>query len=121
MGKLKTLKASTLIEVIIAMVILLIIYSMVIITFLNFSSENNNSNKIRASLLLENISNTTKATYRFIDDEYIFDNINIMQTILPYKGIENLKILKLEAVSHSGKTILEKSEIISIHDANGNK
>lgn len=121
MGKLKTLKASTIIEVIIAMVILLIIYSMVIITFLNFSNENNNCNKTKAALLLENISANTKSTYRFIDDEFSFDGINIVQTIIPYKGTDNLRILKLEAFSISGKTILSKSEIISISEVYASK
>jgi hypothetical protein len=121
MGKLKTLKASTLIEVIVAMVILLIIYSMVIITFLNFSGENNISNKSRALILLENVSNTTKSTFCFIDKEFSFENIDVKQTILPYKGNDNLRTLKLEAISNSGKTILSKNEIIAIPGAYANK
>lgn len=121
MGKLKTFKASTIIEVIIAMVILLIIYSMVIITFLNFSNDNNNCNKTKAALLLENISANTKSTYRFIDNEFNFNNINIVQTILPYKGNDNLRILKLEAISNSGKMILSKSEIIAISNIYASK
>lgn len=120
MGKLTMLKASTLIEVIIAMVILLIIYSMVIITFLNFSGENNISNKTRAMLLLENVSNTTKSTLSFIDKEFSFGNIDVRQTILPYKGNDDLRILKLEVISNSGKTILSKNEIISIPDVYAN-
>lgn len=114
MGKLRLLKASTLIEVIIAMVILLVIYSMVIITFLNFSGQSNSSIKIQATLLIENVSNTAKSTFRFIDDEFSFDNITIRQSILPYKGMDDLKILKLEAISNSGKTIVSKNELITI-------
>lgn len=106
------LKGSTLIEVIVAMVIIMTVHAIALAIFINISGNNNNKIKMKAYLKMEEVWIKTVQESSYFDDEYDFDNIIIKKMISPYEQNKRLKVLQFQAFNMNGKLIIEKKQLI---------
>jgi len=121
MGK---VKASSLAETVVALVIIMTSFGIGMMIFFNVTSSTNSYNKINAYFVAKNLLIESVEKENFVDNEYDFENFTITKRIKPYSTLENLKILSVEVLSkRTGKIIMELKQlvIIEVKTTNGNQ
>jgi len=108
------LKASTIIEVITAMVIILTCLGIAMTIFTNMSRDVNDELKILAEIRVHTFAAETKKNNDYTDVTQDFDNIRIQRSILLYPKKSRLRVLFIEAFTPDGKKITDYKEIIVI-------
>ena len=106
------LKATTLAESLIAMVIIMLVFGIAVTIFANVSDSTMMHEKIRAEIILQDILLKTKAAKNFIDGETEINGIKIMKKVVPYSGAQGLSMITLTALNRNNKQIVKKSELI---------
>ena len=117
MGILK-LKASTLVEVIVAMVIISTVFLLSLGVFLNISKHSNNGLKLKAALVSEEIMVSTRQGKLFLDENIPLDNLDIIKQVSSYKSYKDLVLVSIEVKDKRGKSLLVKREIMILNDKN---
>jgi competence protein ComGF len=112
----KQLKASTLIEVITAMVIILTCASIALMIFSNLSRDVNDDLRILAEIKINTWAAETKKNTDFTEATQNLENIRLERSILLYPKKSRLRVLLIEAFTPSGKKLTQYKEIISIED-----
>jgi len=115
------LKASTLTEAIIAMVIIAIISGLALMTFISISSSNNSQLKILALYEIENIITQSHIEQIWDDEEFEIENILITRIVENYSNQRNLKSVSYKAITKQGKFLLERKELILIKKIQNSK
>ena len=106
------LKATTLPESLIAMVIILLVFGIAISIFANVMDSSSIHEKIRAEIILQNLLVKTKTDKNFFDGEMEINGIRIIKKIASYSGAEGLSMISLTAFDRKNKQITERSELI---------
>ena len=110
----KKIKASTLIEVLIAMILVMFSFGIAMAIYINVSLSDHLVQKLKAELLLNETAIETKAGNSFIDEKTGLGNISVNKTVTSYNGISGLHLLLLEAFDVNGKKISERKELIIV-------
>ena len=117
MAKLRfSLQSSTLIEVIIAMLIVLICLFIAFNVYIKTNASANFLQRIQAHLLTEDIFTNTKSKKEYIDKQFEFNNITIHRMIKPYPKSINLVMIELIAMTKKGRILFTKKEVVRILD-----
>jgi len=106
------LKASTLIESLIAMVLIVLCLGIAMMIYLNVLSSDKQLLKQKAYLLLNNESKRIKNDNNFIEEEKWVDEWKIVKQIVKYNQTENLLCLRLLLIDRNGEVVLERNELI---------
>lgn len=114
MDVLKKAKASTLMETLIAMVVIVLCFSLGLLIYMNVVSSENRMQKFHANLLLKNIAAEVQKENEFIDVEIETDGLTVKQSIKKYESAENLFQLTLTAFDKKNRLIAAHREIIFI-------
>ena len=115
MVKLKLkLKAATLMEALIAMVIIVVSFGVAVMIYSNVLDSDKQYQQLKATLLLNQESILTKREKLFLDGEKIYGEWTIKKVISHYQGIENLYNLEFAVVDKQGKLIAKRNELIII-------
>ena len=113
MGVLKhTEKGSTLVEVLVAMVIILACMGVAMTIYSNLARDVNDELKIRAEIQLNTLAADTKRSGNYTDGTLQFETMRIEKTVLPYRKSKHLRVLQLEAYTPLGRKITSYHEII---------
>ncbi|OFY82803.1 MAG: hypothetical protein A3F72_01585 [Bacteroidetes bacterium RIFCSPLOWO2_12_FULL_35_15] len=107
------LKASTLIESLIAMIIIVTCLAIGTMIYANVLASDKQRLQLKAILILNNEAQQTKAEKTFIDSERQLDEWNIKKTVEHYEQTENLYRLTLSLTDKEGKTITTRNELIA--------
>ena len=110
----RKLKSSTLVETIIAMLIVTIAFSMAMVLMLNISKNSNNSLKTKAYILANDVLVKTKAEKTYFDQEFDYGNIIIKKTLTEYENNEELFQLKVLAFDSRNRKLFEQNELLII-------
>ena len=110
----KKIKGSTLIEVLVAMIIVMVSFGIAMAIFMNISSSGNHAQQLKAQLLLNKAAIRTKAENSFIDEISEGESIIINKTVTSYNGIPGLNLLLLQAFDINGKKIAERKELVIV-------
>lgn len=111
----KKLKGSTLIEVLVAMVIIMGSMGIAFMIYDHISYAMNDAVLTAAEIRVDAMAQETKSSRDYSDASTLLDNMRIEKTVLPYCTSKELKILSVEALSLSGKKITGIREIIIVH------
>ena len=106
------LKGSTLVESLVAMVILVITTGITAMIYVNILESQRGPLKLQANNLLENIAGESKASNNFIDEEIKSGDIRIIKTAKKYSDKKSLLLLELIAFDLNGKLITKRKELI---------
>ena len=108
------LKASTLIESLIAMVIIVVCVGIATTIYVNVLDSDKQRQKLKAALLLDDIAIKTKAGKNFLDEEMTIENWKIKKTVGRYKDYSNLYQFTLKVIDSENKRIALRNELIVI-------
>lgn len=111
---LKRIIASTLVEVIIAMVVLMVVFGITLQIFMNIEGYNGNREKLYAYMLTNTLLNKTTLDESFEDMEFEKGHLIIQQSI-DYIDSEN-GIIQIEIIAknrHTNHTLITRKEIIN--------
>ncbi len=107
------IKAFSIIESMVALVIVVLMFSLSAMVFANVASTGSTREKQDAYMLVKLMRNETFKNQRFIDEVVVLKNITIEKTLLDYQRTDNLKILQIKAIKNE-KQLFETKEIISV-------
>lgn len=110
----KKIKAATLIESLIAMVIVMLCFGIAITVYVNVISSGNQAQKLRSRLLLKKIAVETKQSRVFLDEKITLDEVVVQKKITPYNGMKNLVQMNLKAYSNTEKLLSEYNELVPV-------
>ncbi len=117
MVKLNTkIPATSLIEVLMALSIITISVGVAMMIHTNILYSNRNSMKMKANLLMNEMSIEAKKNKDFADTEVNTDNVFISKKIESYNNIEFLYQMSFEARDNDGKKLGERKELVLIYD-----
>ncbi len=110
----KKIKGATLIESLIAMLIVMLCFGIAITVYVNVISSGNQLQKLKSELLLKQIAVQTKNAGVFLDEKMTLDGIVVQKKIVPYNGLKHLIHLNLKAYSSSEKLLSEYNELVPV-------
>jgi len=111
----KKLVASTLIEVIIAMSILMTVFGIAMLIFLNLESYNGNRERIRAQVLMQSILQKNIASHEYEDSESEWGHLHIEQTVTVQNDSGTLLLIEQEARNKkNGLLVLRQETVVKI-------
>jgi|GEM_PF-463191 len=116
----RRLKASTLIEVIIAMIIIMTVFGIAMHIFFNLESYNGNRQRIRALLLMQSVYNETISEHTYDDNEIELGQLVVEKTVSEQNESGTLLLLEMAVRDKkSGLLILQQERMIHlpIYDA----
>lgn len=111
----RKLTASTMIETLVAMTIIMISFGVVALLVIN-TSRNTSILKLNAFLLCEDVKSETLALKNYEYDELKYENMDIIKTIKKYKQSADLQILEIQAFSKNEVLIYETKLVIPVSD-----
>ncbi len=107
--------AFSIIESMVAMVIVVIMFSLSAMVIANVSSSGISREKQDAYMLAQSLRSETLKNKRFLDEIANFEDLVIEKTILDYQKSEKLKVLLIEVFKNE-KPLYKSKEIIIIGD-----
>jgi hypothetical protein len=115
MAKITTkLKAGTLLESTIAMVLIIVCFGIGTMVITNVLSNDHSHNAYRAKNILNDISFKIQTTKKYIDENELVQGFKIQKTFEKYLGADNILQMTLRAVDNNEKIIYEHHELIII-------
>ena len=108
----KKIKAATMLESMVAMVIIVVCLGIGAMIFVNVLNNDKGRILLKALLLLNRQSAVIKSEKLFIDGESVEDGYTIQRTFVKYNDTENLFRMRLKALDENGKTVFERNELI---------
>jgi hypothetical protein len=114
MGRLIKLKASTLIEGIVAMVIILTCATIAFSALTRQKKGINSAICVQAEVKIVYIVSEAKKTGKILDNTYNFENMRIDMKIINYGKYKNLRVLVCEAYTLQNEMICDYKEIINL-------
>ena len=106
------LKAATLMESLVAMVVVLVCCGIASMIYVNVITSGNEREKLKAHLLLNEAAIKAKNENLFLDEEIRGETITIRKSIAPYKELPDISLLTLTAVDADGHVIETRKELI---------
>ena len=106
------LKAATLLESLVAMVVVMVCFGITSMIYNNVLRSDSKRIKLKAHLLLNDISIKTKKEKIFLDEDIQRDGILIRKRIKNYKEISGLSELDLTAFYNESKPVQTRRELI---------
>jgi Tfp pilus assembly protein PilV len=107
------IKAFSIIESMVAMVIVVLMFSLSAMVIANVTSTGITREKQDAYMLVQEMRNETFDKQRFIDEFTEVKGMIIEKTILDYSSAENLKVLLITATKNEAQ-LFESKEIIKV-------
>jgi hypothetical protein len=106
------LKAATLIESIIAMVIIVVCFGIAMMIYVNVLDSDKQRIKLDSSLILEKTAIQMKHDRRYLDEQVLAGDFVIQSSFSNYKQGRGLMEFSLKLFDLSGKLIAERKELI---------
>jgi hypothetical protein len=102
------------VETLAALVLVTLAFGAGAMIYLNVLSTSNIAVKEKAHLILEQVSQTTISTERYVSEELIEQQFRIEKTIQPYRNNAKVYLLQLNAFDEREKLIATHRELITI-------
>jgi type II secretory pathway pseudopilin PulG len=110
----KRIKAFTLVESLVAMVLVVFSMGFATVVYVNVVDSDRQLKQQRAILILDKYALETKEEKQFIDDLIKLDDYYIEKTLEKYANTENLYLFKLVLLDLNKNRIYSRSELILI-------
>lgn len=105
------LKSATLIEAIVAMVIIMAVFGLAMMIYVNVINSSVSARHVRIGLILKKAAEDTVASKRFFDEAFEEGGFAISKSVSKYDNVETLIRLRLEIVD-GGKTFSRNQLVI---------
>jgi competence protein ComGF len=111
----KMVKASTLIETIVAMVIIMICSGLGFSLFSNLGNDVNDELRIEAEIRMNSFATETKLKAVFTDTVLESANLRLQRSFQKYTGSRTIEVLLIEAYSLSGRKMCDYKELVIVN------
>jgi hypothetical protein len=108
----RKVKASSLIEVIVALIIITLIFSFAMTIYLNVQRANFNSLKLTCQMRMSEVFSVSVKTNSYQNREVSYDELVVHQEVRPHSQSANLLIVTLEGRDPNGKIIAEQKHLV---------
>jgi prepilin-type N-terminal cleavage/methylation domain-containing protein len=110
MGTLKKLKGFTIMESLVAMIIVALSFASAGMVYANLLSPGQGAQKQEATLMARKILAETRMQDRFIDERFVAGQLEAVKTVSEYKGAKGIHMVKVEVfdVQHKRLTLNEQ-------------
>ena len=108
----KKLKGSTLVEALVAMIIVMLALGVFTTVYVNVLKSGDRHRKLQAGLLLDKIALEAKQNRLLLDAEYKTEEFVIQKKVEVYGGAEGLLSLSLKAFDKNEKLMAVRNELI---------
>lgn len=109
----KKLPASTLVEVLVSMVLIMIAFGLGLSVYFSILNSDSNRLELEASLLLNEVVEETHLRQSWFNETIQLDVFTIEKTLSPYEGMrDRLQTLSVIAYNKDGKAIASCKELI---------
>lgn len=105
-------KAATLMEAMVAMVIVMICFGIASMIYVNVLNADRNSILISAHLTMATLAEKTKESNTFLDEKIVGERLAIQKAVEPYQAIPGLFLVKYTAADKEGKIVAEYKELV---------
>lgn len=106
------LKASTLIEVIVSLVIISTVMTIAMMTYVNIIQSDDITRRTESNLYISKLSNDIKSAHEFIDDVITENEITYQITFSDYDKTKGLIRMEIVATSNNEKVLAKLNEVI---------
>ncbi|MEZ5199161.1 MAG: hypothetical protein R2764_23100 [Bacteroidales bacterium] len=111
----RKLKAYTLMETIISMVIILFVFGIAMMIFINVIRTDRIVEKTDVFFKMNEILYETNSKKEYSDNIFEFGNFEIRRSVVKYRNFDKLKQVTVKAFDKNGKIVGEKSELMIDH------
>ena len=108
----KKIKGSTLVESLIAMVVVMVSFGVATTVYVNVLSSRDEIQKLKSMTILKKLAFESKQNRLFLDDNITVDGFVIEKKVVSYNGQKDLFQLKLKAFNQNEKQLAEYNELI---------
>ena len=118
-GKLKIpskVAASTILEVLIAMVMIMVVFTIAMMIYANVMKASLSVKKIQAAAILNEAMQAVEKNKNPSSDSFTAGDLKIDQTVKPYSNEKNLLEIDLTAYDPNGDKITELHKLIITHE-----
>jgi hypothetical protein len=105
------IKASTLLEVIISMVVIMVVFGIAMMIFSKITTFSISGKASRARAALEYQLTKIEKAKIFTNESLVAGDFNIDQTAMPYRSFDNLLLLTLTAYDTNNKVVAQLRRI----------
>ncbi len=106
------LKAFTLFESIIAMLIIVSVFAMATYSIVNITSSDDSFKRTKVLFELNKMAVEMKEKKQYLDGEDVIEGIHYIRKAEKYKDADNLVLLNFSAKTESGVLLYERKELI---------
>jgi Tfp pilus assembly protein PilV len=114
-GRMRRIKASTLVESLIAMVIIVMCLGVGTMIYTNVLNSDKQVVQLKAISVLNTLANQTKTEKNFLDSEQQLNDWKIKKTVNKYEQTQNLYQLSFSVFDTEGHLITSRNELITIN------
>ncbi len=116
--KIHKLEGSSLLEVIIATVVMMIVMGIGTMIYSNVVNSSYTFQKKKADLLLNEKAIDTKINHKLFNEETEVDNFTIKREVSKYQNTDDIYIINLKAFNNEEKLISERKELLLVNENN---
>lgn len=109
-------KAASLLEVVVALVVILTLFGIGMMVYMNVTAGGKQGIAFRAAYLLEKEAAEIFAEESFRDEQITIDNITIFKECKPYNQTVDLMEIRLKAISADGRLLATHREIVLVEE-----
>ncbi|MFI5219202.1 MAG: prepilin-type N-terminal cleavage/methylation domain-containing protein [Bacteroidia bacterium] len=110
----KKINGSTLIETLVAMVIIIICFGIGTVIYSNVINSVDFRQRLHASMVLNEVSIQSKKDNNYVDNDYEIENLVVKKKINRFMESDDLLQMTLSAYNGKGKLIAQHKEVIFI-------
>jgi hypothetical protein len=107
----KKIRAATLIESIVSMIIIMMVFAMFVITYSNLMSSDGGQQKLKALSMINRTIQETKSTKVYADSIFKEDGLSVIRSVNPAAGSGSIVTLTVKVIDTEGKVIARHDEI----------
>jgi hypothetical protein len=104
---------ATLLEVVVALVIIMVVFGVSMMIYLNILRSTYTYRQLSSALLLKDIGEETISTKSYFDERIERDGIIVIKRIQKYNNQANLIHLHLETIDEGSKKLLTRDQLIN--------
>jgi type II secretory pathway pseudopilin PulG len=108
--------ASSLLEVVVAMVIAVVVFGIGMMTYLNVTRASFGLREFNATLWLQEVAAETVAKRSFFNETFEKENLILHKKVSPYQRMDNLVLMELEVVDLENKRLATQRQLLFTHE-----
>jgi Tfp pilus assembly protein PilV len=114
MVKLKKITSATIVESLVAMVIITVSLGVLFLTLSNITRRSSPVGRFKAYLESQNTLNRYKSERIFLDETRQEEGLTIESKIMTYGSFRNIRIIQVQVFDNTGRKIIIRKELINV-------